>query len=279
MSKKDSSSPTVSLIAVLITCVIEAHENRETAMVDIPNAFVQTDNKGETVIMKITGQLARFLVKTCPELYAKYVHYIKGIPTIYVELLKALYGMMRSSLLFYKKLVKDLTDIGFEVNPYDPCIANMMVDGKQLTVTWHVDDLKISHQDKAVVDEFIQWICNKYEDVTPVKPSRGKVHDYLGMTLDYSEAGKVKIHMKNYIEKMIEEFPYKNEVKGKTAFTPAADYLFKINDDLPKLTKVKAEIFHTYVPKALFLCKRSRADIQTATTFLYTRVKEPDEHD
>ena len=33
---------------------------------------------------------------------------------------------------------------GFIINPYDPCVANNMVVGKQLTVCWHVDDLNIS---------------------------------------------------------------------------------------------------------------------------------------
>ena len=58
-----------------------------------------------------------------------------------------------------------------------------MVDGKQLTLTWHVDDVKASHVHKKVIDEFIKWVRSKYEDVTPVKPSRGKKHDYLAMNL------------------------------------------------------------------------------------------------
>ena len=43
--------------------------------------------------------------------------------------------MLQSAMLFYKKLKKDLTDYGFIVNPYDPCVANKEVNGKQLTVT------------------------------------------------------------------------------------------------------------------------------------------------
>ncbi len=34
---------------------------------------------------------------------------------------------------------------GFEINPYDPCIANKMVNGSQMTIRWHVDDLMMSH--------------------------------------------------------------------------------------------------------------------------------------
>ena len=53
---------------------------------------------------------------------------------LYVRLSKALYGMLRAALLFYKRLRSNLEDMGFEVNPYDPCVANTMVNGKQMTV-------------------------------------------------------------------------------------------------------------------------------------------------
>jgi len=50
--------------------------------------------------------------------------------------------MMVSSLLYYKKFRKDIESIGFEVNPYDMCVANRMIKGKKHTITWHVDDVK-----------------------------------------------------------------------------------------------------------------------------------------
>ena len=52
-----------------------------------------------------------------------------GVPILYVRLSKALYGMLRAALLFHKRLQSTLEDMGFEVNPYNPCVANMMVDG------------------------------------------------------------------------------------------------------------------------------------------------------
>ena len=39
-------------------------------------------------------------------------------------MVKALYGMIQSALLFYKKFRKDLEGIGSKVNDYDPCVAN-----------------------------------------------------------------------------------------------------------------------------------------------------------
>ena len=69
--------------------------------------------------------------------------YEKGKPVLYVRLQKALYACLKSALLFYEKLVVDLEEYGFKINPYDPCVTNNMIGRKQLTVCWHVDDLKI----------------------------------------------------------------------------------------------------------------------------------------
>ena len=84
---------------------------------------------------------------------------------LYVQMLMALYGMMIASILYYKKFRKDIESVGFEVNPYDICVANRTVNGKQHMVTWHVDDLKLSHVDSKVNDDFEVW-CEKCTGVT-----------------------------------------------------------------------------------------------------------------
>jgi hypothetical protein len=157
-----------------------------------------------------------------------------------------------------------------------------MINGYQFTVLWHVDDLKISHKETKIVDQFVEWATKKYEDgeITKLKPSRGKIHDYLGMTLDYTTAGVVKLYMKDYIKKMISEFKYPEELKEiKKVSTPAAEHLFEVNANCNKLGKAKKDEFHTTVAKALFLCKRTRPDLQPTVPFLCTRVQAPDEDD
>ena len=194
-----------------------------------------------------------------------------------MKLRKALYGLLQAALLFYEKLSADLIENGFKINPYDPCVANKMINGRQMTVVWHVDDLKVSHRDSREVDKFIEFIKSKYEDdAGKVKVTRGKKHKYLGMTFDYSVPGSVRIDMNDYIESFLELFP--EDVYGSAA-TPATEALFKVNEDCPKLSESKAQDFHTSVAKALFLCKRARPDIQVAVAFLTTRVTEPDEDD
>ena len=80
--------------------------------------------------MKLRGKMVEFLIKFKPSMYHKYITTgPNGEPIMHIKPLKALYGLIRSALLFYKKLRKDIEDMGFEVNPHDPCVANKMVNG------------------------------------------------------------------------------------------------------------------------------------------------------
>ena len=54
---------------------------------------------------------------------------------------------------------------------------------------------------------------------------RGGFHDYLGMDLDFSEKGAVKVSMIKYVKKIIGAFP--EEIKS-TSNSPAADQIFQI---------------------------------------------------
>ncbi len=181
-------------------------------------------------------------------------------------------------MLFYKKLVKDLIKYGFELNPYDPCVANKMVGDKQLTVSWHVDDLKASHMDREVIDGFLQWVKDTYGSIGEVKTTRGKIHDYLGMKLDYTVDGQVSIDMVDYVESMVNNFPEEHLTGAKVA-SPWSEHLFKVQEGSPPLPKSTAELFHTTTAQGLFLCKRARPDITPAIAYLTTRVKAPTEHD
>jgi len=69
--------------------------------------------------MKIRGDLVDILVEVSPETYSNYVVQEKGQSVSYVQMLKALYGMMVSSLPYYKKFHKNIKSVGFKINPYD----------------------------------------------------------------------------------------------------------------------------------------------------------------
>lgn len=86
--------------------------------VDIPNAPERKNNE-DPVVVKITGA---------------HVVYIKSEKVLYVVVLHAIYGMVQAAILSYKKFRCDLEDIGLELSPYDPCVANRVVNGSQHNV-------------------------------------------------------------------------------------------------------------------------------------------------
>jgi hypothetical protein len=161
ITKEDASSPTVSSEAVMLTCVIDATEKRDFAVVDIPNAFIQTvvEDEKDREFICIRGPLVDILGSIAPEVYGPYVTVgKKGEKQLLIQCLTALYGTMVTSLLYYKKFVKSLKLNGFRLNPYDPCVANKQVKGEQLTVCFHVDDCKILHLIPKVMDKTIEWL-------------------------------------------------------------------------------------------------------------------------
>ena len=57
------------------------------------------------VLMVLKGELADMMIQIAPQVYRKYVAVNKKrTPILYVKLKKVLYGLMRASLLFYRKL-------------------------------------------------------------------------------------------------------------------------------------------------------------------------------
>ncbi|CAJ1938132.1 unnamed protein product [Cylindrotheca closterium] len=279
LSQEHTSSPTAALEAIMITCVIDAYEGRDMMSLDIPNAFIQTQMPMDVksrVMMKITGLLVDMMIRLEPR-YRDYGVIENGKRVIYVRVLRAIYGMLEASMLWYKKLRGDMEKHGFIFNPYDGCIANKIVNGKQQTIRFHVDDLLSSHIDPKVNDDFCEWMNQKYGSIKPVKSKRGKIHEYLGMTLDFSKRGKVKVRMDDYVNRMLNEFPVKFK-ENEGCKTPASNNLLSIGKG-GKVDDEKRETFHTFIAKGLFLSKRARLDIAPTISVLSTRVQKPNETD
>jgi hypothetical protein len=159
------------------------------------------------------------------------------------------------------------------LNPYNLCVANKVVNGKQMTVCWHVDNPKVSHCDPNQVTIFGEWLSKKYG--VAVATHQGKVHNYLGMMFDFLAKGKVMVTMVEYINNIIRDFPEEITV---TNTSPAVDHLLTVRD--PSLAKAMPEeqamVFHHATAQLLFLNTRAGQDIQPAAAFLTMRVRLPD---
>ena len=114
-TKEDTSSPTISVEALFLTCLIDAIEGRSVATCDVPGAFMQVDID-EQIHVCLDGELAELLMKVDPT-YKQFIAYECNKPVIYTELDKALYGVLQAALLFWQKLRSFLIDTGISGEP------------------------------------------------------------------------------------------------------------------------------------------------------------------
>ena len=76
----------------------------------------------------------------------------------------------------YKRLVQLCNDIKL----YDKCVASKMINGKQCSIVWYVDDNKVSHEDLEVVTQVIYLMKGHFGDL---KITRGNKDRFLGMNI------------------------------------------------------------------------------------------------
>jgi hypothetical protein len=151
-----------------------------------------------------------------------------------------------------------------------------MINGKQCTIGWHVDDVRCSHIDPMVVEHMIDLMSEEFGKDAPLTVNRDKVHEYLGMKFDFTEKGAVTVDMSDYVKTVIAEMP--EDMVGKAA-TAAASHLFNVRDNPVPIEKDKADTFHKMVMQLQYLSQQGHPDIQTAVSFLCKRVSVPDQDD
>ena len=115
----------------------------------IPGAILHADMSKDNLNMLLEGTIAEILNKLDPKAYRKYISYNKRVkPMLYGQLKKAIYGTLQAALLLWKLMSVTLQEWGFVLIPYDWCSANKTMRGKQWTIIWHVNDLKMFHIEK-----------------------------------------------------------------------------------------------------------------------------------
>ena len=152
--------------------------------------------------MVLQGVMEELLTLIYPELYMNCVVIdSNGKPILYAKLQKDLCGYSREATIFHNKLVKNIQEMIFGINLYDPYVAINMVNGKQLTVVWHVDSLKLSYVEEGEVMKVIKWL----EEVNgEIRVTQGNKNYYLGMELYLSTKRRAKVSMLNYLKGMIQ---------------------------------------------------------------------------
>ena len=92
---------------------------------------------------------------------------------------------------------------------------------------FHVDDFKLNHKILKVLFKTITCLKQEYKSIFEdwsgeITVHQGKVHNYLWMTLDYTEGGTVKVRMIYYIDEIIYAFNKAYPIWGRGIKTIAA---------------------------------------------------------
>jgi len=230
-------------------------------------------------ILKIKGEFVDIMREVNP-MYKDDVRYENGKKVLYVQILRALYGMIESALLWYNMYTEVLHKEGFEINVYDRCVTNKFINGKRCTIAWYVDDNILSHVETSVVDS----VFDKIEEYFPgLVIERENDLNFLGMEISFLTKGKLLLGLVQYITGMIEELEEALEPYGKNLDQnyphPAAKWLFTVKPDTDNLAEEKADIFRKFVAKLIWVMKQGRPDVEATISFLSTRVKGPDKDD
>eukprot|EP00957_Ditylum_brightwellii_P183932 14010273-Ditylum_brightwellii.AAC.1 len=175
-------------------------EKRFTTVTDIDGAYLHAF-MDDFVLMVFKDDMADFLCKRVHNTGSSYTCK-SGKKLLYVRLKRALYGCLKSAMLWWRMLSEFLIADSFVLNPYDPCVANKALPcDKQILICWYVDGLKISSINKDAVKEIIKKLEARFGEM---RKSFGKKHDYLGMEVELCDDGSVKMWIRHHIREGIE---------------------------------------------------------------------------
>jgi hypothetical protein len=186
--------------------------------------------------------------------------------------------MYRERLLWYKELSTFLGLIGFYPNPYEKCILNKEQAGTQTTIAVYVDDPLITSGSKEHAEAVVNSLRDKYKEL---KVTNGKVHNYHGMVLDFSNPPSVTIRQTGMVEDIVTKAKLSPNIPAAKASptSPCTEQLFNSSSDSPPLTEAAKAAPHSYTAKWLFVGGHGHPDLLTPISYFTKRVLNPTEED
>ena len=100
-------------------------------------------------------------------------------------------------------------------------------------------------------DQFLDEMNHLYGKLKECTSTRGRTHEFLGMTLTFLKNGCLQVTMEDHIEDLLRSYP---EAKGVSP-TPASKSLFNVDEQSKLLNKDEKELFHSCIAKSLFIAK------------------------
>ena len=279
---EDLSSPTIRFETVAILLKSAATTGMQVAVADVPGAYLHarfqdltleaTPGNKRYVVAK--GMLAKMMAAIDGDC-AKCVDKTTG--DLYLQLNKALYGLIEAAKLWYSEVSTMLLAEGFKQSLADPCLFTH--EERQLLVGLYVDDMITFYRKHEHLQWFLNLLKRKYG---PPRVQCGTTVDYLNVELTRLSqdtgmfpAGSYVASQEQYLCKLRSNHPnwFREDV---TATAPYDTRLFEETDMDPA---ERPDEFVSLVMAYLYVCTRARPDIFLAISFLCTRAKSPTKGD
>ena len=111
------SSPTVYWEDLLCTLIDDSRDGRDMTTFDVPGEYLHAEMENNFVDIMCKVNLE----------YEKHARYEHGGKVLYLLILRAIYGSIDSTLLWYQLFSTKLECLGFEIKPYDKCVSNTVI--------------------------------------------------------------------------------------------------------------------------------------------------------
>jgi hypothetical protein len=118
-----------------------------------------------------------------------------------VRLLKGLYGLKQAGRLWNRQIHDYLVKIGFERSRADPCIYTKSESGQSVILGLYVDDCLVAYHEDSEISEILAKLKARYA----IK-DLGEPQQILGLQIERTRDGSVKLHQEQYIENMLKSF-------------------------------------------------------------------------
>jgi len=262
----DKSSPTLAIHSLFTVFAFYAGlTGYLMSKVDIKGAFVQTPMTGPPIYMRMRSKLAKQVV----DLYPHYVPFLQDDGSLLMQILKAMYGCVQASRLWFNLLTKLLLSKGYVASETDPCVMRRSSGGLIFCILIYVDDLLI-FASQAETNAIRDFLTKAFKTITM---SVSNSLSYLGMQIVWKD-GCVTVDMDFYVTQLLTDW-----LHLPTKPTPGSRDTFQVDETSMPLSEQLRQVFHSTVARILYLSKRVRPDTLPVISFLCTRVTKATKQD
>jgi hypothetical protein len=246
----NKSSPTVAIHSVF-TVLGMACEKRWWVVIkiDIKGAFVQTPMTGPPIFMRLNGKVMKY----AKELYPELEEYRWKDDCLYMVMLKAMYGCVQASALWYALIRFEIEKMNYLVSETDNCVFVKQVGERLFVLLLHVDDI-LGIVDAEEAKRLKEILKQRFGEV---QFKIGESLSYLGMKIAIKDEGTV-VDMSFYVAQILEG----EEVE--VVASPTTKTTYNVDEKAQRLGEEERKWFHSKTAKLLYLSKRAWPDILTA---------------